>query len=272
MSRACCASWSRRPTFDDGDGVVRGHPSQAFDWVLYLQAGTIHALTALLRTNAAQRNIMVPARFMASRILALVVGCDCASCPPTCARAHPRVVGGRRTSAMIALEEHTIISAPVERCFDLARSVEVHLAGNIHWGEAAVASCGVTSGLIGLSQSVTWQARHFGIRQHLTSKITALERPTYFQDVAPRRIPIHASRPFLQNCVRNTNRNGRHLRVFSAVRISRTNRRASAAGRLHAISSARTKCRFARDRRVSSVAAISTLREVTDNEHRYSRR
>jgi len=41
---------------------------------------------------------------------------------------------------MIALEEHTIISAPVERCFDLARSVEVHLAGNMHWGEAAVAS------------------------------------------------------------------------------------------------------------------------------------
>ena len=37
------------------------------------------------------------------------------------------------------IEEVTIIRAPIERCFDLARSVEVHLAGNVHWGEAAVA-------------------------------------------------------------------------------------------------------------------------------------
>jgi ligand-binding SRPBCC domain-containing protein len=83
---------------------------------------------------------------------------------------------------MITLEEHTVIHAPIERCFDLARSVEVHLAGNTHWGETAVASGGVMSGLIGLGQSVTWQARHLGIRQKLTSNITALDRPTYFQD------------------------------------------------------------------------------------------
>jgi ligand-binding SRPBCC domain-containing protein len=75
-----------------------------------------------------------------------------------------------------------MIRAPIERCFDLARSVEVHLAGNTHWGEQAVAAGGVTSGLISLGQSVTWQARHFGIRQQLTSTITALDRPTYFQD------------------------------------------------------------------------------------------
>lgn len=35
---------------------------------------------------------------------------------------------------MVRLEEITIIRAPVERCFDLARSVEAHLAGNIHCG------------------------------------------------------------------------------------------------------------------------------------------
>jgi hypothetical protein len=51
---------------------------------------------------------------------------------------------------MITLEEHTVIKAPIERCFDLARSVEVHLAGNTHWGESAVALGGVTSGLIGM--------------------------------------------------------------------------------------------------------------------------
>jgi ligand-binding SRPBCC domain-containing protein len=84
---------------------------------------------------------------------------------------------------MVRLEELTTIQAPIERCFDLARSVEVHLAGNVHWGEQAIASAGVTSGLIGLGQQVTWRAKHFGIWQTLTSKITKMEPPVYFQDV-----------------------------------------------------------------------------------------
>ena len=83
---------------------------------------------------------------------------------------------------MVTLEEITQIEAPIERCFDLARSVEVHLAGNIHFGEQAVAKSGVTSGLIDLHQRVTWRARHFGVSQNLTSEITALQPPTYFQD------------------------------------------------------------------------------------------
>jgi hypothetical protein len=37
---------------------------------------------------------------------------------------------------MICLEEITIIEAPIERCFDLSRRVEVHLFANIHSGEA----------------------------------------------------------------------------------------------------------------------------------------
>jgi ligand-binding SRPBCC domain-containing protein len=83
---------------------------------------------------------------------------------------------------MIVLEEITRIDAPAERCFDLARSVEVHLAGNVHWGESAIAAGGVTSGLVGLGQRVTWQAKHFGVRHTLTSEITAMDRPRYFQD------------------------------------------------------------------------------------------
>ncbi|GGG97962.1 SRPBCC family protein [Silvibacterium dinghuense] len=47
-------------------------------------------------------------------------------------------------------------------------------------GEAAVA--GITSGLINLGEQVTWRARHFGVWQELTSKITQYERPDYFQD------------------------------------------------------------------------------------------
>lgn len=83
---------------------------------------------------------------------------------------------------MVTLEELMLIRAPIERCFDLARNVEVHLAGNMHWGELAVATAGVTSGLIGLGQCVTWRAKHFGVWQSLTSQITAMDRPGYFQD------------------------------------------------------------------------------------------
>src|SRR5215469_16595650 len=83
---------------------------------------------------------------------------------------------------MVALHEVTLIAAPIARCFDLARSVEAHLAGNVHCGEAAVAEAGVTSGLLGPGQRVTWRARHFGIRHRLTSEITAIDPPAYFQD------------------------------------------------------------------------------------------
>ena len=82
---------------------------------------------------------------------------------------------------MIRLEELTTINAPIQRCFDLSRSVEVHLLANVHSGEQAIALGGVTSGLVGFSEQVTWRAKHFGIWQELTSKTTALESPTSFQ-------------------------------------------------------------------------------------------
>lgn len=74
----------------------------------------------------------------------------------------------------------TEIHAPIETCFDLARSIDFHMHSAGHTGEVAVA--GVTSGLIGADEEVTWQARHFGISQLLTSRITAFEPPTYFRD------------------------------------------------------------------------------------------
>jgi ligand-binding SRPBCC domain-containing protein len=83
---------------------------------------------------------------------------------------------------MVTLKEVTVIRAPIARCFDLARSVEAHVTGNVHWGEAAVAESGITSGLVDLGQRVTWRAKHFAIRQRLTSEITAMNRPVYFQD------------------------------------------------------------------------------------------
>ena len=82
---------------------------------------------------------------------------------------------------MIRLEETTIIDAPIERCFDLARSVEVHLLSTVHSGEQALAVGGITSGLVGLSERVTWRAKHFGVWQNLTSETTTLESPSYLQ-------------------------------------------------------------------------------------------
>jgi hypothetical protein len=82
---------------------------------------------------------------------------------------------------MIRLEEITVIDAPIERCFDLSRSVEVHLIANIHSGEQALAIGGLTSGLPELSQKVTWRAKHFGVWQNLTSEFTAMQPPAYFQ-------------------------------------------------------------------------------------------
>jgi ligand-binding SRPBCC domain-containing protein len=41
---------------------------------------------------------------------------------------------------------------------------------------------GVASGLIGLGEEVEWRARHFGFWMTMRVRITALNRPTYFQD------------------------------------------------------------------------------------------
>ena len=48
-------------------------------------------------------------------------------------------------------------------------------------GERAIA--GVTSGIIKLGETVTWQGRHFGLLLRHETKITKYERPRYFQDV-----------------------------------------------------------------------------------------
>jgi ligand-binding SRPBCC domain-containing protein len=50
-----------------------------------------------------------------------------------------------------------------------------------HTKEKAIA--GRTSGLFELNDTVTWEAIHFGIRQHLTVKITKMEPYTMFEDV-----------------------------------------------------------------------------------------
>ncbi|RZK09719.1 MAG: cell division protein, partial [Flavobacterium sp.] len=74
----------------------------------------------------------------------------------------------------------TLIYAPIETCFNLARSIDLHKESMKHTNEQAVA--GTIEGLIELGESVTFKARHFGITMKLTSKITEFQYPDMFMD------------------------------------------------------------------------------------------
>ena len=81
---------------------------------------------------------------------------------------------------MPRFELQTVIDAPPERVFDLARSIDLHTASMATHRETAVA--GITTGLIGPGESVTWQARHFFVTFRATVRITAFEPPRHFRD------------------------------------------------------------------------------------------
>lgn len=74
----------------------------------------------------------------------------------------------------------TMIKAPVNICFDAARNIDLHIESTKGTGETAIA--GKTSGLIGLNETVTWRAKHLGLWQTLTVKITEMRSPEVFVD------------------------------------------------------------------------------------------
>jgi ligand-binding SRPBCC domain-containing protein len=82
---------------------------------------------------------------------------------------------------MAVIHIKTVIAAPKERVFDLSRSIDAHQDTAKHTGERAVA--GVTTGLLGPEQEVTWEATHFGVRQRLKVKMSKFDRPNHFQDI-----------------------------------------------------------------------------------------
>lgn len=81
---------------------------------------------------------------------------------------------------MAKIELSLLVAAPASRCFDLARSIDAHMQSAAATGERAVG--GRTMGLLALGEEVTWRARHLGVWQELTSRITAFERPRHFRD------------------------------------------------------------------------------------------
>lgn len=74
----------------------------------------------------------------------------------------------------------TFIAAPIERVFDLSRSIELHKKSMADYREEAVA--GTTLGLINLNETVTWKAKHLMRTRVLQVEITAMERPFSFTD------------------------------------------------------------------------------------------
>ena len=79
---------------------------------------------------------------------------------------------------MATIEIKTKINAPIERCFLLSLSVDLHQLSTEETNERAIS--GVTTGLMKLNDVVTWRAKHFGIYQNLTTKISAYDAPKYF--------------------------------------------------------------------------------------------
>jgi ligand-binding SRPBCC domain-containing protein len=74
----------------------------------------------------------------------------------------------------------TFIAAPAARVFDLSRSINLHKISTAGTKEEALA--GVTSGLISINETVTWQARHLFKIRRFTSVISAMEVPVQFTD------------------------------------------------------------------------------------------
>jgi ligand-binding SRPBCC domain-containing protein len=74
----------------------------------------------------------------------------------------------------------TFVAAPADRVFDLARSIDLHRKSMVHTDEQPIA--GITSGLIGPGETVTWKAKHLMKTRVFKSKITAMNRPEFFSD------------------------------------------------------------------------------------------
>ena|ERR1700752_2871811 len=78
--------------------------------------------------------------------------------------------------AIITLQ--TEINAPIETCFLLSLSVDLHTASVSKTKEKAIS--GVTKGLMKINDTVIWEAKHLGFVFHMTTKIPVYEKPNRF--------------------------------------------------------------------------------------------
>jgi hypothetical protein len=73
------------------------------------------------------------------------------------------------------LKSSRIIRASVQQCFDLTRSIDVHVYTARSITGKAVS--GKTSGLAELGDVTTWSAQFFGLNFALTTKVITLQAP-----------------------------------------------------------------------------------------------
>jgi ligand-binding SRPBCC domain-containing protein len=81
----------------------------------------------------------------------------------------------------VKLVVETVIHAPVERCFDMARDVAAHVESAAFSGETLVPP-GKLEGTLGLGDLVAFEGRHFGLRQRFAARITEVTPPRRFVD------------------------------------------------------------------------------------------
>ncbi|HEX6333004.1 MAG TPA: SRPBCC family protein [Flavisolibacter sp.] len=74
----------------------------------------------------------------------------------------------------------TFIAAPLDRVFDLARSVDMHKFSMQGSGERIIS--GVFSGLMKQNDTVTWEARHLFRKRRMQVQLSSMNRPDYFSD------------------------------------------------------------------------------------------
>ena len=74
----------------------------------------------------------------------------------------------------------SFIAAPIERVFDLSRSINLHRISTASTNEKAID--GVMNGLINKDETVTWQAKHLFKTRLFTAKITEMKSPDFFID------------------------------------------------------------------------------------------
>lgn len=82
---------------------------------------------------------------------------------------------------MQRIQLETRIAAPPERCFLLSLNIDLHKESTAQTNERAIA--GITHGIIGPNETVTWQGRHFGLKLTHETLISKYERPHHFQDI-----------------------------------------------------------------------------------------
>ena len=81
---------------------------------------------------------------------------------------------------MTTITLETSIENNIEAVFERSLDIDFHQKSASKTQETVIA--GITSGQIGLNETVTWRGKHFGIFLTHTSLISALEKPHTFTD------------------------------------------------------------------------------------------